>query len=89
MTTTPKAQAIRRARHQLRVIQARRRAGATPPTCPHAPRALGFGVCDSIYRTTTSTGRPMPSRDAGGLFAWFGARVVMALIVALIVAALQ
>jgi hypothetical protein len=77
MTTTPKAQAIRRARHQLRMIQARRREGiGIPPQCATSERLLGFGVCDSIHRTTTSTGRPMPERNAGSVFevaAWCGA----------------
>lgn len=89
MTTTPKAQAIRRARHQLRMIQSRRREGiGIPPQCATSERLLGFGVCDSIQRTTMSTGRGMPDRSGGGLFATVAWSTVIAAVMLAVVSRL-
>ena len=67
MTTKPKAQAIRRARHEVRVLQARRRAAIPlhPEPSPARMRALGICIGESVRSTTLGAGRGMPARSRG------------------------
>jgi hypothetical protein len=90
MTTTPKTQAIRRARHEVRMIQARRREGmpTQPEPSPARMRALGICIGESVRSTTLGAGRGMPDRNSGSVFevaAWCGALAGGLLLVAALV----